>query len=99
MIFFCQLNIPSILIECIWTFSGGSVDEQAVAVISSSHDQGQSEVPSSTPQMETPQTQQPVYAVAFQEQQLECTPSNQQQDQGNVTFECTQREMINVAEP
>ena len=51
------------------------------------------------PQMETPQTQQPVYAVAFQEQQLERTPSNQQQDQGNVTFECTQTEMINVAEP
>ena len=99
MIFFCQLHIPSILIECIWTFSGGSVDEQAAAVISSSHDQGQSEVPSSTPQMETPQTQQPIYAVAFQEQQPERTPSNQQQDQGNVTFECMQTEMINVAEP
>ena len=51
------------------------------------------------PQMETPQTQQPVYVVAFQEQQPERTPSNQQQDQGNVTFECTQTEMINVAEP
>ena len=49
--------------------------------------------------METPQTQQPMYAVAFQEQQPECTPLNQQQDQGNVTFECTQMEMINVAEP
>ena len=48
--------------------------------------------------METPQTQQPVYVVAFQEQQPERTPSNQQQDQGNVTFECTQTEMINVAE-
>ena len=40
--------------------------------------------------METPQTQQPIYAVAFQEQQQEGTPSNQQQDQGNVTFECMQ---------
>ena len=99
MIFFCQLHIPSILIQCIWTFSGGSVNEQAAAVISSSHDQGQSEVPSSMPQMETPQTQQPVYAVAFQEQQPERTPSNQQQDQGNVTFECMQMEMINVTEP
>ena len=68
------------------------------AVISSSHDQAQSEVPSSTPQMETQQTQQPVYAVSFQEQP-EHTPSNQQQDQGNVIFECTQTEMINVAEP
>ena len=69
------------------------------AVISSSHDQAQSEVPSSTPQMETQQTQQPVCAVSFQEQQPECTPSNQQQDQGNVIFECTQMEMITVAEP
>ena len=51
------------------------------------------------PQMETPQAQQPVYAVAFQQQQPECTPSNPQQDQGNVTFECTQMEMINVAQP
>ena len=51
------------------------------------------------PQMETQQTQQPVYAVSFQEQQPEHTPSNQQQDQGNVTFECMQMEMINVAEP
>ena len=58
-----------------------------------------SEVPSSTPQIETLQTQQPVYAVAPQEQQPEHTPSNPQQDQGNVTFECTQMEMINVAEP
>ena len=66
------------------------------AVISSSHDQAQSEVPSSTPQMET---QQPMYAVAFQEQQPERTPSNQQQDQGNATFECMQTVMINVAEP
>ena len=49
--------------------------------------------------METQQTQQHVYAVSFQEQQLERTPSNQQQDQGNVTFECMQAEMINVAEP
>ena len=69
------------------------------AVISSSHDQAQSEVPSSTPQMETQQTQQPMYAVSFQEQQPERTPSNQQQDQGNVIFECMQMEMINVAEP
>ena len=65
------------------------------AVISSSHDQAQSEVPSSTPQMET---QLPMYAVSFQEQQPECTPSSQQQDQGNVIFECTQMEMITVAE-
>ena len=49
--------------------------------------------------METQQTQQPVYAVSFQEQQLEHTPSNQQQDQGNVIFECTQTEMITLAEP
>ena len=49
--------------------------------------------------METLQTQQPIYAVAFQEQQLERTPSNQQQNQGNVTFEYMQTEMINVAEP
>ena len=69
------------------------------AVISSSHDQAQSEVPGSTPQMETQQTQQPRYAVSFQEQQPECTLSNQQQDQGNVTFECMQTEMINVAQP
>ena len=69
------------------------------AVISSSHDQGQSEVPSSTPLMETPQTQQPVHAVASQQQQLEHTPSNPQQDQGNVTFQCTQMEMINVTQP
>ena len=99
MIFFCQPHIPSILIQCTWTFSGGSVDEQVPAVISSSHDQAQSEVPSSTPQMETQQPQQPVYAVSFQEQQPVCTPSNQQQDQGNVTFECMQTEMINAAEP
>ena len=64
------------------------------AVISSSHDQGQSEVPSSTPQ-----TQQPVHAVASQQQQPEHTPSNPQQDQGNVTFQCTQTEMINVTQP
>ena len=70
-----------------------------LAVISSSHDPAQSEVPSSMPQMETQQTQQPMYAVSFQEQQPEHTPSNQQQVQGNVTFECTQTEMINVAEP
>ena len=69
------------------------------AVISSSHDQAQSEVPSSTPHMESQQTQEPVYAVSFQEQQLERTPSNQQQDQGNVIFQCTQTEMITVAEP
>ena len=69
------------------------------AVISSSHDKGQSEVPSSTSQMETPQTQQPVHAVAFQQQQPERTPSNPQQDQGNVTFQCTQTEMINVTQP
>ena len=49
--------------------------------------------------METQQTQQPMYAVSFQEQQPEHTPSNQQQDQGNVIFECTQTEMITVAEP
>ena len=48
--------------------------------------------------METQQTQQPVYAVSFQEQQPERTQSNQQQYQGNVIFECMQTEMITVAE-
>ena len=69
------------------------------AVISSSHDRAQSKVPSSTSQMESQQTQQPVYAVSFQEQQPERTPSNQQQDQGNVILQCTQTEIITVAEP
>ena len=68
------------------------------AVITSSHDQAQSEVPSSTPQMESQQTTEPMYKVSFQEQQPECTPSKQQQDQGNVIFQCTQTEMITVVE-
>ena len=63
------------------------------AVITSSHDEAQSEVPSSMPQMESQQIAEPL-----QEQQLECTPFNQQQDQGNVVFQFTQTEMITVVE-
>ena len=37
-------------------------------------------------------------AEPFQEQQVECTPFNQQQDQGNVVFQFTQMEMITVVE-
>ena len=51
------------------------------------------------PQMESQQTQQPMYTVSFQEQQPEHTPSNQQQDQGNVIWQCMQTEIITVAEP
>ena len=51
------------------------------AVITSSHEEAQSEVPSSTPQMESQQIAEPL-----QEQQPERTPFNQQQDQGNVVF-------------
>ena len=63
------------------------------AVITSSHDEAQSEVPSSMPQMESQQIAEP-----FQEQQAERTPFNQQQDQGNVVFQFTQTEMITVVE-
>ena len=60
-----------------------------LAVISSSHDQPQSEVPTSTPHIET----QAMYTVSYQEQeqQPERTPSNvhHQQDQGNVIFHYT----------
>ena len=63
------------------------------AVITSSHDEAQSEVPSSTPQMESQQIAEP-----FQEQQAERTPFNQQQDQGSVVFQFTQTEMITVVE-
>ena len=68
------------------------------AVITSSHDEAQSEVPSSTPQMESQQIAEPVYKVSLQEQQPERTPFNQQQDQGNVVFQFTQTEMITVVE-
>ena len=64
-----------------------------LAVITSSHDEAQSEVPSSTPQMESQQ-----FAEPLQEQQMEHTPFNQQQDQGNVVFQFTQTEMITVVE-
>ena len=37
-------------------------------------------------------------AEPLQEQQLERTPFNQQQDQGNVVFQFTQTEMITVVE-
>ena len=49
--------------------------------------------------MESQQTQQPMYKVSLQEEQPERTPSSQQQDQGNVICQCTQTEMITVAEP
>ena len=50
------------------------------------------------PQMESQQTGEAIYKVSLQEQQPERTPSNQQQDQGNVVFQFTQTEMITVAE-
>ena len=68
------------------------------AVITSSHDEAQSEVPSSMPQMESQQIAEPVYKVSLQEQQPERTPFNQQEDQGNVVFQFTQTEMITVVE-
>ena len=48
--------------------------------------------------MESQQTAEPMYKVSLQEQQPECTPSNQQQDQGNVVFQFMQTAMITVAE-
>ena len=53
------------------------------AVISSGPDQAESELASSTPQMEN---QVAVYPVSFQDKEPECTPPivHHQQDQGNL---------------
>ena len=86
------------LIQCNWTFSDSSVAEQAPAIMSSSGpDQPDSQIATSTPDMEK---QPPVYPVSFHKQEPEHTPSNiqHQQDQGNLKFHFTQTKIITVKE-
>ena len=59
--------------------------------------QPESQIATSTPDMDK---QQPVYPVSFHEQEPERTPSNiqHQEDQGNLKFHCTQMKIITVKE-
>ena len=64
---------------------------------SSCIDQPESEIATSTPDMDK---QQPMYPVSFHEQEPEHTPSNIQHegDQGNLKFHFMQTKIITVKE-